>query len=66
MPGIIKKFIIILLTSIVNASNHSKCVSLSNQECHIQPTLINVHPSEYSQELQYYRFAVKLDMFCKL
>ena len=27
----------------------------------IQPTLINLHPNEYSQESQYYPFAVKLD-----
>ena len=25
------------------------------------PTLINLHPNEYSQELQYYPFVVKLD-----
>ena len=52
---------IVLLTSIVNACNHTKCVSLSNQKCEIQPTLINLHPNEYSQELHYYQFAVKLD-----
>ena len=52
---------VVLLTSIVNASNHTKCVSLSNHKCEIQPTLINVHPNEYSQEFQYYPFAVKLD-----
>ena len=27
----------------------------------IQPTLINLHPNEYSQELHYYPFSVKLD-----
>ena len=27
----------------------------------IQPTLIKLHPNEYSQELHYYPFAVKLD-----
>ena len=26
-----------------------------------QPTFINLHPNEYSQEFQYYPFAVKLD-----
>ena len=51
MFGIIKKMFIVLLTSIVNASNHTKCVSLSNQKCKIQPTLINLHPNEYNQEL---------------
>ena len=32
-----------------------------NQKCKIQPTLINPNPNEYSQELYYYPFAVKLD-----
>ena len=27
----------------------------------IQPTLTNLHPNEYSQELHYYLFAVNLD-----
>ena len=26
-----------------------------------RPTLINLHPNEYSQELHYYPFTVKLD-----
>ena len=26
-----------------------------------QPTFINLHPNEYSQEFHYYPFAVKLD-----
>ena len=37
-----------LLTSAVNASNHKKCVSLNNQHCIIQPTLINLYPNEYN------------------
>ena len=49
MFGIIKKILIGLLSSIVNASNHTKCVSLSNQKCMIQPTLINLHTNEYNQ-----------------
>ena len=36
-------------------------MSLSNQKCVIQPTLINLHPNEYSQEFCYYLSAVKLD-----
>ena len=58
---------LVLLTSlvnasrIVNASSHTTCVSLSNQKCEIQPSLINLHPNEYSQELNYYPFPVKLD-----
>ena len=52
---------IVLLASIVNASNHTKCMSLSNQKCMIKSTLINLHPNEYSYEFSYYSFAVKLD-----
>ena len=51
---------IVLLTSIVHVSSHPKCVSISNQ-CKIQPTLISLHPNEYSHELHYYPFVVKLD-----
>ena len=61
MFGLIKKIFAGLLTGILNASNHTKCVWLSNQKCMIQPTLINLHPDEYSQEFHNYRFAVKLD-----
>ena len=42
---------LINVSSIVNASNHANCVSLSNQRCGIQLALINLHPNEYSQEL---------------
>ena len=49
------------MASIVNGSNHTKCVPLSTQERMIQPTLINLHSNEYSQEFNYYSFAVKLD-----
>ena len=48
-------------SSIVNASSHTKCVSLSIHKNEIQPTLTNLHPHEYNQELHYYPFAVKLD-----
>ena len=58
---LIKKMFIGLLTSLVNGSNHDKHVSLSNQKCMIQPTLINIHPNEYSQERHYYPSAAKLD-----
>ena len=50
-----------LLTSKVNASDFSKCVSLSNQKCMTQPTLINLYSNEYSQEFHYYPSAVKID-----
>ena len=61
MFGIIKKMFVRLLTGLVNASNHTICASLNNQECDNQTALINLRPSEYSQELHYYPFAVKLD-----
>ena len=41
MFGLIKKIFIVLLTRIVNASNRTKCVWLSNQKCMTQSTLIN-------------------------
>ena len=49
-----------LLTGLVNASNHIKCVSLSNQKCEIQHTLLNLHPNEYSR-VKSYPFPIKLD-----
>ena len=60
MLGIIKKMFIVLLSSIINVSNHTKCVSLSNQKCMIQPTIVNLNPNEYSQEFHYYPFLVIL------
>ena len=53
---------ILLLSNIVNGSNHTKCLLLSNQKCMTQPTLINLHPNGYSQEFHFYPFAVKLDI----
>ena len=44
MFGLIKKIFMELLISIINASNHTKCMSLCNQKCMIQPTIINLHP----------------------
>ena len=44
--------IIVLLASIVNASNQTKRVFLTNQKCEVQPTFITIH---------YCPFAVKLD-----
>ena len=52
---------IVLLSSIVDSSNHAKCVSLSSLKCMIQPTLIILHPIACSQEFHYYPFSVKLD-----
>ena len=50
-----------LSTGLVNGSNRTKSVLLSNQKYMIQATLINLHPNEYSQEFHYYSFVVKLD-----
>ena len=61
MFGVIKKIFNVLLRNAFNGSNHAKCVLLTNQKCITQPTLINLHPSEYSQEFHYFPFAVKLD-----
>ena len=61
MFALIKKIFIGLLTGLVDGSNHTKCVSLSNQKCKIQHTLVNLHPNEYSQEFHCYPFAVKWD-----
>ena len=61
MFGLIKKMLIGLWSGRVNGSNDTKCVSLSNEKCEIQPPLINLHPNEYSQKLHYYLFTSKLD-----
>ena len=51
MFGLIKKMFVRLPTGLVNASNHTKCVLLSNQKCMTQLTVTNLHPNEYSQQL---------------
>ena len=61
MFGVIKKMSTALLSSTVNGSNHTKHMFVSNQKYMVEPTLINLHPNEYSQEFHYYSFAVKLD-----
>ena len=61
MFSLIKKCLFGLLTGLVNAFNHTKCVLLHNQKWLTQPTLINLYSNEYSQELHYYPFADKLD-----
>ena len=57
----LNKIFVGLLTGLVNGSNHTNCVLLSNQKYMTRSNLINLHPNEYSQEFQYYLFAVKLD-----
>ena len=41
MFGLIKRTLTGLLTGIVSASNHTKCILWSNQKCMTQPTLRN-------------------------
>ena len=65
MFGFIKNIFIGLFTSIVNVSNHTKYVSLSNQKCTTQPTLINLDPNEYTQRLRYHSFVVDLDRWIR-
>ena len=48
MFGLIKKVFIGLLTDIVSTSYHTKYMLLSNQKCMTQPTLISLHPNEFS------------------
>ena len=55
MFELIKKMLIGLLTGLVNGSNHTKCISLSNQKCMIQPTIQSI------VSVFQYPFAVKLD-----
>ena len=43
MFRLINKMVIGLLTSIVNAYNHTKCIFLNNQQCMTQPSLIKIH-----------------------
>ena len=63
MFGIMKKISFVLLLNIVNRSNHTKCLSLSNQKCMTQTTLINLHPNEYTQKFHYFPFGVTLDRY---
>ena len=51
---------IVLLTNIVIGSNHTKCISSSNQNVWFNLLL---HRNEYSQEFHYYPFTVKLDRY---
>ena len=49
MLRLIKKIFTRLLTSVVvNASSHTKFISLSNQKSEIQTAFVDFHPNEYS------------------
>ena len=59
----IKKVFFGLLTEIVNISNYTTCLSLKNQQCMTQPTLINLHCNKYTQGLRNYSFAFQTDRY---
>ena len=61
MSRFVKKSLVILLTSIVSVLNRQNAMSKRHQKYTTQPTLINLHPNEYSQELLYYLLAFNLD-----
>ena len=63
MFGLIKKIFLGLIAGLINGSNHTKCVLLSNHRGMIQPSLINLHSNKYSQEFHYYSFTVKVDRY---
>ena len=44
--GFIKNMFTELLAGIVNVSNQTKCISLSNQPCMIEPTLTDLKINE--------------------
>ena len=54
MFHLIKKTFIGLLSGLVNGSNHTKCLSLSNQKCMIQSSVTNSYLNECSQEFHYH------------
>ena len=58
MFWLIKKMFMGLLINVVNASNHTKYISLRNEKCEIQPTFINLHHNKYSQEFWSENFLV--------
>ena len=39
-------FIRLLASVVLNVASHTKCISLSNQKCEIQATLINLQSNE--------------------
>ena len=49
------------LSGIADTPGQVKCISLNNQQCVTQRTLINLHPNKYIEGLRYYPFVVKLD-----
>ena len=50
-----------LVFTVANVSDHTKCISLSNQLGMAGPTLIYLNPNECNQRLSYYPVMVNLD-----
>ena len=61
MFALIKQQFIGLWASIINVSNHMKYMSIKNQQCMTHSTLINLHATEYGQEICYYLFLVNFE-----
>ena len=61
MFGFIKKLFIVLFTTLVNASHHKNCMSLSRKNARFNLLLLIYILMDKGQELHYYLFAVKLD-----
>ena len=63
MLGYIKKKFVVLLSSLENASNYTKYVSLDNHQCITQPSLINLHPKNIVKNyLTIYLLLIWIDM----
>ena len=54
------KMLIVILSNIVNGSNHKKCSSLNKPKRLIQATLLKLHLHANSQEFHYYSFEVEI------
>ena len=50
-----------LLASIVNGTNHTKFISLNNQQYMARPNLTDLNSDEYDQGLRYHPLTINLD-----
>ena len=71
MFGLIKQVYIGLLSfsgssaTIVSAHDRIKCVSLNNQQCMTQPTLINLHHNQYAEGSKILTKHISCECKCK-
>ena len=63
MFGLLKKCFVNLLTSIVSASDHTRCALLNNQKCMTHLLLLIYVLMSIGKKLFYYSFAGNLDKF---